>query len=99
MKQTLVRYKAKPEAADENARLIADVFRELREKSPDGVRYAVVRLDDGTFVHYASVEDGATSVTALDAFQTFQRDIDARCAEGPAVGSATIVGNYRMLAE
>jgi hypothetical protein len=47
MKRTLVRYKAKPEMAHENERLITDVFRELQAKAPDGVRYAALRLDDG----------------------------------------------------
>jgi hypothetical protein len=68
MKRTLVRYKAKPEMAHENERLITDVFRELQAKAPDGVRYATLRPDD-------------------------------RCAELPDAHAATIVGNYRMLAE
>jgi hypothetical protein len=99
MKRTVVHYKTKPESANENQRLIADVFRELQAKAPDGVRYAVLRTDDGTFVHIVSLEDGAVSITALDAFASFQRDIDERCAELPNAGPATIVGNYRMLAE
>jgi hypothetical protein len=99
MKRILVRYKTSPEHAGENERLIADVFRELREKSPDGVRYVALRLGDDTFVHFASVEDGANSVSALDAFQTFQSRIEERCVELPQVGEATIVGNYRMLEE
>ena len=69
MKRTLVRYRTKPEKAQENERLIADVFQELRARSPAGVRYLVVKLADGTFVHFASVEDGASPVTALAAFQ------------------------------
>ncbi len=42
MKRTLVRYKAKPEMAHENERLITDVFRELQAKAPDGVRYTAL---------------------------------------------------------
>ena len=38
MKRTVVRYKAKPEMAQENQRLIENVFAELHAKSPDGVR-------------------------------------------------------------
>lgn len=61
MKRTLVRYKIKPEQVQENARLIKLVFQELKAKSPDGARYVVLQLDDGTFVHFATVEstDGA----------------------------------------
>ena len=56
MKRTLVRYKVKPEQVQENARLIELVFQELQAKSPEGVRYLALRLDDGTFVHFATVE-------------------------------------------
>ena len=99
MKRTLVRYRAKPEHAQENERLIALVFEELRAKSPQGVRYLALRLGDGTFVHFASASDGATPVTALETFRSFQSGIQERCAEPPKAGEATIVGNYRMLEE
>jgi hypothetical protein len=74
MKRTLVRYKIKPEQVQENARLIKLVFQELKAKSPDGARYVVLQLDDGTFVHFATVEstDGAHPITSLEAFRAFQ---------------------------
>jgi hypothetical protein len=101
MKQTLVRYKTKPERAQENAQLVAQVFAELKAKSPDSVRYLCLRLDDGTFVHFAAVDsaDGAHPITSLDAFRIFQSGIKERCIELPLAGDATIVGNYRMIAE
>src|SRR3989442_1255096 len=64
MKRTLVRYKTKPDRAQENQRLIESVFAELEAKSPDGIRYLVLRLDDGTFVHFVAV-DPKVAVTAL----------------------------------
>lgn len=97
MKRTLVRYRTKPEKTQENQRLIEKVFEELHTKSPGGLRYLVLRLGGGTFVHFVSVEEGAASVTALDAFGTFQSGIKERCAEPPRAEEATIVGNYRML--
>ena len=36
MKGALIRYKVRPEAADENQHLIEKVFTELHAKSPDG---------------------------------------------------------------
>jgi hypothetical protein len=71
----------------------------LRARSPQGVRYLALKLGDGTFVHFASVEDGANSVTALETFRSFQSGIKERCVEQPQAGDATIVGNYRMLGE
>jgi len=62
MKRTVVRYKVKPEMAEENACLIRKVFEELRAKSPEGIRYLALRLGDGTFVHFSTVdtEDGVS---------------------------------------
>ncbi len=99
MKRTVVRYQAKPEQAEENQRLIGAVFRELEARAPAGVRYLVLRLADGTFVHFAAVEPGAASVTTLDAFRTFQSGVPARSIAPPQAAEATIVGNYHMLAE
>ena len=60
----VVRYRTKPEHADENERLVRDVFAELAETDPDGLHYATFRLDDGvSFVHVA-VLDG--EVNPLD---------------------------------
>src|SRR5262249_14604449 len=101
MKQTLVRYKTKPERAQENAQLIAQVFAELKAKSLDGVRYLCLKLDDGTFIHFAAAEStgGAHPITALEAFRAFQSGIEERCTELPQAADVTIVGNYRMVAE
>ena len=101
MKRTLVRYKIKPEQVQENARLIKLVFQELKAKSPDGARYVVLQLDDGTFVHFTTVEstDGAHPITSLEAFRAFQSGIKERCMDLPQSGDATILGNYRMVGE
>lgn len=99
MRRTLIRYRAKPEAADRNAELIAAVFSELEAAKPDGVRYLSIRLDDDTFIHMveADSEDGSSPIPRLAAFQAFQSGIRERCAEPPLVREATIVGDYRML--
>jgi hypothetical protein len=100
MKRTLIRYKTKPELADRNAALIAEVFAELKAAKPDGVRYLSLRLDDGTFVHFVETSpESASVIPGLAAFKAFQNGIRERCIEPPQPGSATIVGNYRMLDE
>ena len=98
MKWTLVRYKAKPDQADENQRLSAAVFGELQEKAPAGLHYAVFRLPDDTFVHLASLEDGATPLSALEAFRAFSNGVRERCVEPPVAAQPILVGNYGMLA-
>jgi hypothetical protein len=101
MKRTLIRYKTKPEMADENAELIAGVFAELKAARPDGVRYLSLRLDDNSFIHLVETEasDGSSAIPNLAAFKAFQSGIRERCAEPPQVGGVTVVGNYRMLGE
>lgn len=99
MKWTLVRYRTKPDCAEANQRLSAAVFDELKDKAPAGLRYAVFRLPDDTFVHLASLEDGATPLSSFDAFRGFQKDVRARCAEPPQPAEPRLVGNYGMLAD
>ena len=101
MRRTLIRYKAKPEAADRNAELVAAVFAELKAAKPESVRYLTLRLDDESFVHLVetTAEDGTSALPKLAAFQAFQSGIRERCAEPPMPLGATIVGNYRMLSE
>jgi len=97
MPQRLIRYRVKAEKADENQELVEGVFRELNAKSPEGVRYLVLRLSDGTFCHL--VDDDAKVVSKLDAFAAFQRGGDERRLDQPQKLEATLVGNYRMLIE
>ena len=99
MRRTLIRYKAKADAADKNAELVAAVFAELKAARPDGVRYLTLRLEDDSFVHLveSTADDGSSPIPKLAAFQAFQSGIRDRCAEPPVSRGVTIVGNYRML--
>jgi hypothetical protein len=91
MSAAVIRYQTKPEAADENQRLIENVFAELAATAPPGLRYSSFRLADGvTFVHVADGE----GLTELPAFQEFQRTFADRVADGPAREDATLVGSY-----
>jgi hypothetical protein len=101
MKRTLIRYRTKPELADQNASLVAAVFEELKWAKPEGVRYVTLRLDDDNFVHFVetAADDGTSALPKLAAFQAFQSGVRERCVEPPLVRGASIVGNYRMLGE
>jgi hypothetical protein len=91
----VIRYRAKPERADENAALIKAVFAELAERRPDGVRYAALRLDDGeSFIHIVQVDREPNPLLDLAAFQAFQAEILDRVADGPHGSDATVVGSY-----
>jgi len=93
----VIRYTTKPECAQENERLIRDVFAELATDQPDGLRYAAFRLDDGlTFMHVAVLDDQENPLTASAALGKFQAGIKDRCADGPLPADATVVGSFRL---
>ena len=95
----VVRYRTKPERADENQALVEKVFGELKAQKPAGFHYASFRLADGvSFVHVASVEtdDGSNPLNASPAFAEFQREIGDRLEDGPYPSGATVVGSYRF---
>ena len=98
---TVVRYKTKPDRADENQALVEGVFRELTADAPGGLRYATFRLADGvSFVHVASVEtdDGANPLSSTPAFAAFLQGIADRCDEGPLASEAQVIGSYQFWA-
>ena len=93
----VIRYRTKPECADENERLIRAVFAELAKENPDGLRYAAFRLDDGvSFLHVALLDGAENPLATSAALGEFQAGIKDRCAEGPLPADATVVGSYRL---
>src|ERR1700760_3818950 len=93
MSPQFIRYRAKPDKADENQSLVEGVFRELHAKAPDNVRYLVLRLSDGTFCHL--VDGEGKVVPNLDAFAAFRSGGAERRLDEPQQLEATVVGNYR----
>lgn len=56
MGKVIVRYKVKPERADENVSLVKAVYAELNANKPAGLSYATFVAEDGlTFFHMADV--------------------------------------------
>jgi hypothetical protein len=95
MSTAVIRYQTKPEAADENQRLIEKVFAELAAAAPAGISYASFRLADGvTFVH---VVDG-DGLTDLPAFQEFQHGLTDRLDGEVVREDGTRIGAYHAAA-
>jgi len=97
--QSLIRYKTKPEFADQNQQLVENVYAELNADDPGGVHYATFRLADGvTFLHLftTDADDRADTLGKVAAFKEFLRQLPERCAEAPAAQDITVVGSYRM---
>jgi len=97
MSRIMVRYKVKPERAEENEQLVRAVYEELEHSAPAGLRYATVKLDDGvSFVHIAATENGQNPLREVKAFQAFQQDIADRCEEPPVARELHEVGSFRF---
>lgn len=95
-KNLIVRYRTRPEAAEENSRLVEAVFASLANAAPAGLAYTTYRLADGvSFVHVAHLDGAENPLATLPAFAEFQRDLRRRCADPPTPDEATIVGSYR----
>ena len=99
--KSLIRYKTKPESADENQRLVENVYEELASRDPGGIRYATLRLEDGSFVHIfmTDSDDASNTLSGIAAFAEFQRELAQRCVELPVARAATVVGSYRLLSK
>jgi hypothetical protein len=97
MRNVIVRYKVKPERAEENEQLIEAVFAELAQTTPEGLRYASFKGDDGiTFFHFAIIE-GDNPLDKSPAFQAFQDGIRDRCDVPPEPVPVQSIGAYRYL--
>ncbi len=97
MKRTVVvRYRVHQEAAEENQRLVEQVYAELAATDPGGLQYATYRLADGvTFIHVATLDGEENPLASTAAFAKFQDGLDERCAEPPSPTPATVVGRYQ----
>jgi hypothetical protein len=100
MKRVIVRYKVKADRVEENEKLVKAVYEELKRDTPDGLRYATFKLEDGvSFVHIASVEAEESPLPKTAAFQRFQADIRDRCEEPPHAVDMSEIGSYRFFGD
>jgi hypothetical protein len=95
MRRVIVRYRVKPDRADENEELVRAVYEELHDTKPEGLRYATLRLDDRvSFVHLSESESDTSPLTEVPAFKAFQKEIADRTDEQPVVTEVEVVGSY-----
>ena len=63
MSKVMIRYKVKPERAQENEQLIRAVYEELQSTAPAGLRYATFRMDDAASASSTSQPTRPTAPT------------------------------------
>ena len=96
MPHVMVQYRVHPDRVAENEELVRAVYDELATSQPEGLHYATFKLPDGvSFVHVAQ-HDEPNPLRSVAAFQRFQEDIQARCAEPPVATPLDEVGSYRL---
>jgi hypothetical protein len=96
MSSSMVRYRVRPERAEENVALVQAVYAQLAQEKPEGLRYATFRLPDGvSFLHVVIETDQPGRILGeLETFRTFTAKIEERCDEPPVATEITLVGSY-----
>ena len=97
MNCNLIRYGVKDTSIAKNRELVAKVFEALDEAKPQSVRYLVLELENGEFVHLVGYDKDSSELTGLDAFKAFGADHAGRRSTPLARSPAKIIGNYHML--
>jgi hypothetical protein len=99
MRSVIIRYRVKPDRAEENAALVRAVYDELATTRPEGFRYATFRLEDGvSFVHIAFTEaDDDQPLQRIAAFRRFSEGVSERCDEPPVLSEMAEVGSYGLV--
>lgn len=98
MGYAVIRYGVKNGSATENRALIEKVFAELEQSAPEALRYLVLELEDGEFVHLV-MDEGESPLPKLAAFKAFTAHHPDRRSTPISRSPAKVVGNYRMIAE
>ena len=100
MGSSMVRYKVRPDRADDNETLVRAVYEQLARERPEGLHYATFRLPDGvSFMHVVFETDQPGGILGkIDAFRAFTAEIEGRCEEPPVVTELTLVGSYGVAA-
>ncbi len=98
MASSMIRYKVRPDRAEENESLVKAVYEQLNRERPDGLHYATFKLPDGvSFMHVVIDSDQPGRIlNEVAAFKAFAADIESRCDEPPVATELTTVGSYSM---
>ena len=96
MASSMVRYKVRPDRADENESLVKAMYEQLNRERPEGLHYATFRLPDGvSFMHIViDTDQPGRILNEVTAFKAFAADVESRCEEPPVVTELTKVGSY-----
>jgi hypothetical protein len=93
----MVQYRVKPERVQEHEGLIRDVFAELAQQNPNGIRYGAFRRPDGvSFVHIALITADKSPLDEIAAFKAFTARVKERCDVMPETLELTEIGAFGL---
>jgi hypothetical protein len=98
MKTVMVRYRVKPDCAEENEAMVRRVFDALGTSGPPDLHYRALREADGcTFVHLVTRPAAAEGnpLMQVEAFRAFVSGIKERCEDPPGDMVMRFVGEYK----
>jgi hypothetical protein len=92
----MIRYKVRPDRANENEALVKAVYEQLAHERPEGLHYATFKLPDGvSFMHVVIDSDQPGRIlNEVAAFKAFVTAIESRCEEPPVATELTLIGSY-----
>jgi hypothetical protein len=98
MASSMIRYKVRPDRAEDNESLVKAVYEQLNQERPEGLHYATFKLPDGvSFMHIVIDSDQPGRILdEVAAFKAFVADIESRCDEPPVATELTTVGSYNV---
>ena len=96
MASSMVRYKVRPDRAEENESLVKAVYEQLNRERPERLHYATFKLPDGvSFMHVVIETNEPGSILGkVAAFKAFAAEVESRCEEPPVVTELTLIGSY-----
>jgi hypothetical protein len=93
----MVRAKIKADSIDEIEAQGRKLFSAIEQAQPQGLRYAVCRLPDGTYLNFLEIEDGVDNpLLALPEAREFQEKLKSWLAEPATSQQLTVFGSYRL---
>ncbi|CCV15135.1 hypothetical protein [Mesorhizobium sp. STM 4661] len=93
----IIRYSVKDTELEANRALVAKVFEALDETAPRSVRYLVLELDGGEFIHMVGEGNDTSALTGLAAFEAFTQNHAERRSTPVQRSPVRIIGNYHVL--
>lgn len=92
-----IRATAKPENVADLEAAVSELFAELNEIQPAGLKYASTKTGEDTYLILLDVADGTDNpLPGIGSFLKFQAGLTRWLAGPPTVEQLTVIGSYNL---